>query len=50
MILGLKITGMKKANKGCLHVKDPIGKCLYLPGSSAEFFYLRLDREEKSEL
>lgn len=29
MIWGLKLTGIKKANKGCLQVKDPVGKFFF---------------------
>lgn len=34
---GLKLVDIKKADKGCLQVKDLVRKCLFLPGSSAEF-------------
>lgn len=50
VILGLKLIGMKKANKGCLHVKNPIGEVSVSAREFIEFLYLPLDREEKPEL
>lgn len=37
MFWGLKLAGIKKANKGCLRVKDPTGSCLCLPGVQPNF-------------